>query len=66
MAKVYLVHTTTNREYEILHIDKKAGKMKLQGPRAVFEEDYDPPQLKKRGYTLRKEPDDAEQQGVRS
>lgn len=64
MAKVFLVHGDTGRRFEILHINRETGKMKLRGPRAEFEEDYDPPQLKQRGYTLKKEPDDAEQQGL--
>lgn len=66
MAKFYLVHESTEKRYEILHIDREAGKMKLQGPRAVFEEDYNPAQLKQRGYILRKELDDAEQQELHS
>lgn len=64
MARVFLVHKTTGARYEILHIDKKSSKMTLQGPRAKFEEDYDVPKLKARGYRLEKEPDNAEQQGV--
>lgn len=62
MTKIYLVHKKTGKEYQLLKLDKEAGTMTLQGPNATFEEPYDPERLKQRGYTVRKETSDAQQQ----
>ena len=65
MAKYFLTHRETGKTFEIMRIDRKEGTMTLRGSRGgQFEEPYDPDNLKKRGYQLRKvENDDAEQQG---
>jgi len=61
MPKLFLVHDATGKKYEILRVDRDSGMMTLQGPRAKFDEVYDPAALKQRGYSLCKETGHAEQ-----
>lgn len=59
--KLFLKNTQTNRRYEIVHLDKGAGKVTLRGESGVeFVEDYSKDRMKDLGYTLEKmEEDDA-------
>lgn len=60
MMKAFFVNTKTGKEYEILSVNKKTGKVRLKGPHSTFEEAYDPAALKRLGYTLvQKEVEDA-------
>jgi hypothetical protein len=55
MTEYRLSNRETGREFKVVRIDREAGKIILEGPRGgQFAEVYDPAELKKRGYVLRK------------
>lgn len=59
MPNLYLVNQKTGMKYKIISLDQNTGMMELQGPNAKFKEKFDKEALKRMGYKLVREEDDA-------
>ncbi len=54
MTKLYLVHDTTKRRFEVMQVDRENERITLKGEHATFDEKYDPPRFKQLGYRIEK------------
>lgn len=61
---VYFLNKHTGKKFKLISLDKTTNQMTLQGEYATFTVRYDKQWLQDTGYTLVKEPIDAEQPGV--
>ena len=52
MSKLFLKHTKTNKQYEVVNIDKERGVVILKGQFNQFEEPFNKARFKELGYTL--------------
>ena len=55
MADLYFRHTTTNRRYKIVRLDKETKRLVLQGDTSEFDVAYDKEAIASWGYVLEKE-----------
>lgn len=55
IEKVFFENKTTGKKYQVVRLDKEAGKLWLKGDYGEFDVDYDKDNLKKMGYALVKE-----------
>lgn len=55
MVKVYFRNVKTNKRYEVVRLDKEAGKITLRGSIAEFTEPYSKERFEKLGYILERE-----------
>ena len=61
---VYFMNKHTGKKYKLISLDKETNVLTLQGEVATFTVEYDKTWLQNAGYTLVREPTDAEQPGV--
>lgn len=54
MTKLYLVHETTKRRFEVVLVDRENEQITLKGEHETFVERYDPPNFKRLGYRIEK------------
>lgn len=52
--KLYLKNEQTGKRYEIVKLDKAAGKVTLRGETAEFVEEYSKERMQRLGYVLEK------------
>lgn len=54
--KIFFEHEKTGKKFDIVSIDREAGKVTLRGELGTeFEEPYDKERFQRLGYRLRKE-----------
>lgn len=58
MAKFYFRNTKTNKQYEIVRMDKEKNEVTLRGETAEFVEPYDKDRFKQLGYVLERVEED--------
>lgn len=59
MPKLYFRNVNTGKRYEVVKLDKAAGKVTLKGATATFDEVYDKDRFKRMGYVLEQGTEDA-------
>lgn len=63
---VYFLNKHTGKRFKLISLDKATNQMVLQGEYATFTVAYDKQWLQDAGYTLVKEPIDAQQPGLQA
>ena len=52
IVKAFFVNTKTQKEYEIVGVDKEKNEVVLRGPHATFRQPFDKEQIQRLGYKL--------------
>jgi hypothetical protein len=50
--KVFFVNEKTNKEYEVIWLNKETGQIRLKGPTREFTDDYSKERFEGLGYKL--------------